>query len=383
MTRMLFRTTASAIVGLLVLSVAYVTLTLIVSRQPPAHAQQPPVRTAGSERTGGVKSAAKAEPSTAVPTPRRSTSQPAQILPYEQTEILAKASGFVSRVRVDIGDIVEKDQVLTELWIPEMDQERLIRIASVEEAAAAVLQMRAAIAAAQAMVEAAAAKQREAQAGVAQYEADVDFRRSEHDRFVSLVGAKALHESLLDEKRKQLKSGESALLAAKAGVASAEATVQVEQARLKQAAANLAHTEAKLRVAEADLKKTEVLMTYAQVRAPFAGTITRRRIDTGAFVASAANNSSESLFSLCMIDRLRITVDVPESEAALIRVGQLAELKVDALKGRSFPAVVKRTAGVLDPRTRTLRVEAELNTPALDLRPGMFGTLTITFEEST
>jgi len=47
--------------------------------------------------------------------------QPAQIQPYEQTEILAKASGFVSRVYVDIGDKVEKDQMLAELSIPEMD----------------------------------------------------------------------------------------------------------------------------------------------------------------------------------------------------------------------------------------------------------------------
>src|SRR3990172_5623116 len=121
--------------------------------------------------------------------------QPAQVQPYEQTEILAKASGFVSRVYVDIGDKVEKDQLLAELWIPEMDEERLIRVASLHEAAAAVKQMRAAIVAAESLVEAASAKLREAQAGVAQYEADVDFRRSEHDRFVQLVESQAINEA--------------------------------------------------------------------------------------------------------------------------------------------------------------------------------------------
>lgn len=384
MTRTMFRYATTAVSGLTLLGVICVVVTYFVRRdEPTVSAAQTPSRAVASSQTGrekppATKAVSSASILTAAEAVRRSTSQPAHVEPYEQTEILAKASGFVSRVHVDLGDRVQKDQVLAELWIPEMDQERLVRIAAVDEAAAVVQQMQAAIVAAQALADAASAKQREAQASVSQYEADVDFRRSEHDRFVRLVGDKAINQALLDEKRKRLRSAESAVLAATAAVASAEASVQVEHARLEQAAANLAHAESQLKVIQADLKKTEVLMKYAQVRAPFAGIITRRRIDTGAFVASAASNQSESLFTLSMVDRLRIVVDLPESESALIHVGQPAELKVDALKGTSFSAVVKRSTGVLDPRTRTLRVEAELNAPAPQLRPGMFGLLTIT-----
>ena len=380
MSRTLLRSIATVISGLVLLCVVYVVLTQFSGRDQPAHAQQTPARTVGSQQSSTEKPVAR---TAALPTAEsvRSTSQPAHVEPYEQAEILAKASGFVSRVHVDIGDKVEQDQVLAELWIPEMDQERLLRVASVEEAAAAVQQMQAAIVAAQSLVDATAAKLREAQASVAQYEADVQFRRSEYDRFVQLVEAKSLNQALVDEKRKQLSYAESALAAAHAGVASAEATVKVEKARLNQSEADLAHAEAQLKVAKAELKKTQVLMEYAKIRAPFAGLITRRHIDTGAFVASAASNKPESLFTLCIVDRWRIVVDVPESQSSLIHEGQPAEFKVDALKGMSFPAVVKRTTGVLDTRTRTLRVEAELKASAPELRPGMFGSLTIRFAD--
>ena len=314
-----------------------------------------PRRLAYAQAAPGSPSALNSNPST--------ISQPAQVQPYEQAEILAKAAGFVSRVYVDIGDRVEKDQVLAELWIPEMEQERLVAVATVEEAAAAVLQMEAAVAAAN-------AKLHEAQAGVARYQADVDLRRSEHDRITRLVSQQALNEGLLDEKRSQLKSAESALAAADAAVSSAEANIQVESA-------NLSYAQARRKLAEANLKKTEVVMSYAQIRAPFAGIVTHRNVDTGDFVASAASNRTEPLFTVYSVDRLRIVVDIPESQAPLIQLGQRATLKVDALKDKPFQGVVKRTAGVLDPRTRTLRVEAELDSPTGELRPGMFGSLTI------
>jgi len=316
-------------------------------------------------------------PASLASNPPSAITQPAQVQPYEQAEILAKAAGFVARVYVDIGDRVEKDQLLAELWIPEMEQEKLIAVATVDEAAAAVQQMEAAVVAADSLVEAAKAKLHETQARVAQYQADVDFRRGEHDRIARLVGRQALNEALLDEKRSQLRSAESALAAAGAAVTSAEANVQVEAARSKQASANLSHAQARRKLAEANLKRTEVLMSYSLVRAPFAGLVTHRGVDTGDFVASAASNATEPMFTVCSVDRLRIIVDIPESQAPLVRLGQRATLVVDALKDKSFRGAVKRTAGVLDSRTRTLRVEAELDSPTEELRPGMFGSLTI------
>jgi multidrug resistance efflux pump len=239
-----------------------------------------------------------------------------------------------------------------------------VAIATVEEAAAVVKQKEAAVAAAK-------AKPHEERANVARYQADVDFRRSEHGRIAELVSKKSLNEGLLDEKLNQLRSAESALAAAEAAVDSAEANVHVESA-------NLRHAEARKRLAEANLKKTEVLMSYAEVRAPFAGLITHRNVDTGDFVASAAGNHPEPILTLCTVDRLRIVADIPESQAPQIKLGQRAEFVCNAMGDSPFLGTVKRTAGVLDPRTRTLRIEAELDTPNESIRPGMYGSLTVT-----
>lgn len=120
-------------------------------------------------------------------------------------------------------------------------------------------------------------------------------------------------------------------------------------------------------------------MDYAQVRAPFDGLIAKRWVDSGDFVASRESNSNEPLFTVVRVDKLRLVFDIPESQSTLIEVGQPTSMVVDALKGEKFHGRIVRTAGVLDRRTRTLRVEAELEEPNDKLRPGMFGMITVTF----
>lgn len=307
----------------------------------------------------------------------RVISLPAHVEPYERTNVYAKASGFVAKVMVDIGDQVDRDQVLAELWIPEMQQEQLQKEAAVEEARAAVGQAEADLAAADAQVNAAEAKRAEAQSSISQQEAELAFRKSEHARIAGLVRGQAVNAALEDEKLKQLQSAQASLAGAKAAFGSAEALVRVAEARRIQAQANLKFAQSRVRVAEADLRHTEILIGYAQIRAPYRGVVTHRAIDTGNFVASATNSNSDLLFTVVRMDKLRIICDVPETESSLVHVGQRASLVVDAVKGRSFDGRVARTAGVLDSRARTLRVEVELDSPATDLRPGMFGTLTI------
>jgi len=350
-------------------------------KTPTAQAQGPqPFQPPGSKKEPGTVNGVQTVSPT-VEDLHRLTTQPVQVESYESTAVHAKAAGFLKNVQFDIGDRVAKDQVLAELWIPEMDQELLQKAALVKQARSVSEQAQAQLATAKALVAAVGAELAESKAAIAQHEAELVYRRMEHRRIAALVQSRSVNEAIEDEKLKQLQSAEAALAAAHARVRSAEARVLVEQARHEEAQANLVLTLSQLEVAEANLEQTRIIMRYAQIRAPYDGLISRRWVDSGDFVASAAGGKSEPLFTVDRIDKLRLVFDVPESESALIQVGQPTSLVVDALKNRSFSGRVVRTTGVLDAKTRTLRVEAELDEPATSLRPGMYGMITVTLAE--
>jgi RND family efflux transporter MFP subunit len=309
---------------------------------------------------------------------KRTTTQPASVDPYERTDIFAKAAGYVERVDVDIGDRVSKDQVLAELWIPEMRQEHQQKKALLDEAKAKVAQANAARQAAQAMIQAAVAKREESQSLLARYEAEIAYRKSEYGRLQRLLNDRAVQRDQVDEKLSQLQAAQAALASAEAAVRSAEANLRVEQAKLVQAESDLTAAQSRVAVAEANLKQTEILLAYGTIKTPYEGMITSRHVDTGAFIQSAAAGRTDSLFSVVRTDRLRIVANVPETDAAWVQVGQPALLEVNAIKGRQFPGRVARLSGRLDESTRTMRAEVELTAPHQGLLPGMFGSVTIT-----
>jgi len=306
--------------------------------------------------------------------------QPAQVEPFERANIVAKASGFVSKVHVDIGDDVKQGDVLAELSIPEMRQERRRMAALVDQAKAAIRQADAQVASAKAKVTASRSQLAATRAKLSSHQAEIAFARSELSRIAALVSSRAINASMQDEKQRQLESALASLASAEADVKSSESHVLVAQANEQQAEADLSFAESQLKVAEAALAHTEALMDYATIRAPFDGKIAQRGIDTGDFVMSAADAKGEPLFILNRTDRFRIVFDVPESSANLIQLGQTVELRVDSMKDQVFVGELKRTTGQLDSRTRTLRAEAEVEAETGKLKSGMYGMVTIKVE---
>ncbi len=132
---------------------------------------------------------------------------------------------------------------------------------------------------------------------------------------------------------------------------------------------------ARLAVAEAALRQNAALLAYGRITAPFAGVVTSRHVDPGAFVPAAtagANPAAAAIVSLADYSVVRAVVAVPEAEAARVAVGQPVVLATDALSGRTFRGVVNRHSGSIDERTRTLAVEADLPNADGALRPGMY-----------
>jgi RND family efflux transporter MFP subunit len=135
--------------------------------------------------------------------------------------------------------------------------------------------------------------------------------------------------------------------------------------------------EAKLAIAKASMERTNALIDLAQIKAPFAGTITDRRVDPGAFAAAGG----DTLVQLTDVSTLRLQVPVIEIETALLKVGQQVEAKVEALGGAILKGTINRIAGTLDADTRTMLIEADFKNDDGQLRPGLFATARVAVEQ--
>jgi membrane fusion protein, multidrug efflux system len=138
----------------------------------------------------------------------------------------------------------------------------------------------------------------------------------------------------------------------------------------------------KLKVAQAQLQRTDTLLKYANIVAPFAGTITARYVDPGAFIAQATNGTQQNSAVVTLMDfrRVRIQVPVPESDALAVQKGTRAVISGQGLQGREFRASVSRISYALDPNAKTMLAEIDLDNPNELLRPGMYVSVQLTLE---
>jgi RND family efflux transporter MFP subunit len=128
---------------------------------------------------------------------------------------------------------------------------------------------------------------------------------------------------------------------------------------------------AKRDMSKATLKKLETLQSYTEIRAPFGGAITERFVDPGAFIQQG------KIVSMVDPSKVRVLVDVPESEARAARLGTPVEVRFDALPGKACRAAVSRSSGSLDTMLRTMRVEVDVPNTDFAILPGMFARVSL------
>jgi len=145
------------------------------------------------------------------------------------------------------------------------------------------------------------------------------------------------------------------------------ASVSAQEAAEKDADYKL--KTATVEAAQANLHRLEELQAFARVTAPFAGTITARRIDVGDLIAAGSN---KELFHLVQTSTLRVYVHVPQTIARSIAPGQTAEVTIPELPGRVFPAKVVRTSGAMTADSRTLLTELEVDNAKAELLTGSY-----------
>ena len=251
---------------------------------------------------------------------------PGNIQAVTEAPVLARASGYIKARSVDIGDRVKVGQVLAEIEAPELDQQIRQAQASIDQANSTIEQTLAAL------------------------------QQGQSNEALAKITAER-SQKLFDRTVVSRQDNDTAQMQYAAQKASVQALGKAVAAARSSASA-----------LQANLARLNELKGYLTVRAPFAGVITVRNIDVGALV----NEGSTLLYRIAQTDRLRTYVNVPQADSGSVRVGQHATLSVTDLGGRKFSGQVTRTSNALDPASRTLLAEVQVDNSSGALMPGMY-----------
>ena len=240
---------------------------------------------------------------------------PGQTSGWYESTIYARVNGYVADWQKDIGDRVNTGEVLATIETPELD----------------------------AQLQAAQAKLNAADAQVKVEDADVEFTKATYTR-VEGDDTGAISKLEHDQRKAQYDTSLAKL--------------------------NAAHAQVHLCQAEVD--SLLALTKFKEVRSPYVGVITKRKIDKGDLVTAGSTASTTPLYSIARTDKIRVFVDVPQSASAQMQPNVPVNIVSNEFPGRTFPARITRTSNAIDVNSRTLHVEADLENTDGALEPGLY-----------
>jgi RND family efflux transporter MFP subunit len=251
---------------------------------------------------------------------------PATTSAFATANIFARASGYIGKREVDIGDRVKQGQLLVEIVAPELDHQ-------IAQAEATLSQLKSAL---------------------QQAEANRELAKVTWDRDRPLVekGWVTAQQGTIDEQ-----------------------TLKAQQAAVSVAQANVTAEEAQLQV----LHQQKV---YQRVVAPFDGVITQRNVDVGSLVQADAT-SGTFMFTIMQSNVIRTQVFVPQDAAFGLKPGIEAAVHVPEIPDRVFPGTVTRIADAIQPGSRTLLTEIDIPNPDGVLTPGIYCTIELHIPRKT
>jgi RND family efflux transporter MFP subunit len=247
-----------------------------------------------------------------------SVTLPGTTAAFAAANIFARATGYIAKRNVDIGDHVKAGDVLAQLAVPELDDQ------------------------------------------ISQNEATLDQLKS------------ALDQAEASQKLQQVTWDRDAPLVEKGWVTRQQGTVDVQNLKGQEAA--VAAAKHNVTAQENLIKQLHQQRDYASVVAPFDGVITQRNVDVGSLVQGNAT-SGTFMFEIMQEDVIRVMVFVPQDAAFGVAPGIEAILRVPELPDRDFPGKVTRIAAALQPGTRTLLTEIDIPNPDGALTPGIYCTI--------
>ena len=252
----------------------------------------------------------------------------AELRPYQEVELHARATGYLDKMMVDAGDVVKENQLIAALDVPELKFD----------------------------LQNAQAMQRKSAAEVQRVKAEYE---EAHLELTRLEAAGKAQPNLI-------------------------AGQDMDSARLKDASAKASLDVAteEGNVMATGVKKFHTMLDYTQIEAPFAGVITRRYSDVGSLIQAGTSSGSQPLVRLSQIDKLRVAFPISVSYVAAVKEGDEAEVRIPAL-GQSFKGKISRISQKVETATRTMEAQVDLPNPDGKLIAGVYATVVLKLDRKS
>lgn len=236
---------------------------------------------------------------------------PGNMQPYTLAPIYARTTGYVKAWYHDIGSHVSKGELLAVIETPELDQQLA-----------------------------------QAKADLATAQSNAKLAKTTSDRYSDLIGKNAVSQQDTDNAKTQLDAQNT-----------------------------------QVNAAEANVKRLEELQSFEKITAPFDGVVTARNIDVGQLISTSGSTTtagagtvtgSKEVFDISANQVLRVFVNVPQINSPDAKNGVMATLTLPQYPGRSFPGRLVRTSDAVDPASRTLLAEVDVENKSGELLPGSY-----------
>jgi RND family efflux transporter MFP subunit len=236
---------------------------------------------------------------------------PGNMQAFTLAPIYARTTGYVKAWYHDIGSHVSKGELLAVIETPELDQQLA-----------------------------------QAKADLATAQGNAKLAKTTADRYQDLIGKNAVSQQDTDNAATQLQTTTTAVNSALANV-----------------------------------RRLEELQSFERIVAPFDGVITARNIDIGQLITTTGSTTtagagtvvgSKEVFDISAVRTLRVFVNVPQIYAPDAKNGVIATLTLPQYPGRKFDGKLVRSSNAVDPATRTLLAEVDVDNPSGELLPGSY-----------
>jgi RND family efflux transporter MFP subunit len=149
-------------------------------------------------------------------------------------------------------------------------------------------------------------------------------------------------------------------------------TDSVSKQDVDNAVGDFAAKKAMVASAQSNVRRLEQLQSFEKIYAPFDGVITARNTDIGHLINSGAGGPATELFHIADLRSVRVFVNVPQDYSQSAQPGLTADLTLQEFPNKRFKGKLIRTANSIDPSSRTLLVEVDVNNPTGELLPGSY-----------